>query len=354
MFKIKLTLPGVKNIDASSFIDFNNKKLKNYKFIINSSKEEEVDAWFVFENLPKEGERSLVNPKNIFYLTAESSFPYDYYSKDYYESFFLQFQKVYSCYPLFHKNSVSSIPFLPCMINSNHGSIFKKNERDVNYFRNMTVNKDKNISIICSKQQWQPGHQLRYNFAKKLKEYFCDQLDWYGNGVNPINQKWDGIAPYKYHIVLENRADDNFITEKIYDSFLGGAFPIYWGASNLNQYFSDKSFERINILDFWGSVKKIDKILNSNLFENRLNEIDISKELILSKYNLFNRIIEIIKNEASEADKKKNVNLKSSEYFFKKTTFLSLLTSPKKQINIFSKVLRIFLNKIIKLTDTQN
>ena len=140
MFKIKLTLPGAKNVDASSFIDFNNEKLKNYKFIINSSKEEEVDAWFVFENLPKEGERSLVNPKNIFYLTAESSFPYDYYSKDYYEPFFLQFQKVYSCYPLFHKNSVSSIPFLPWMINSNHGSIFKNNERAVNYFRIVTVN----------------------------------------------------------------------------------------------------------------------------------------------------------------------------------------------------------------------
>ena len=352
MLKIKLTIPGQKNVDISSFIDSNNKKLKNYEFIINSSKEEEVDAWFIIENLPKEGEKSLINPKNIFYLTAEASLPYNHYNKDYYDSFFSQFHKIYSCYPLFGQNVESSIPFLPWMINSNHGTIYKKNEKDVNFFRNLTVNKYKNISIICSKQQWQPGHQLRYNFAKKLKEYFGDKLDWYGNGINPINQKWGGIAPYKYHIVLENRSDDNFITEKIYDSFLGGAFPIYWGAPNLNEYFSSKAFERINILDFLGSVKKIEKIIESDLFENRLKELNIAKELVLNKYNLFNRISEIIENEIYFNGKKKNISLKSSSYFLKKSTFISLLISPKKQINIFSKILRILLNKIIKLTDT--
>jgi hypothetical protein len=351
MLKIKLTIPGLKNADISSFIDFNNKKLKNYKFIINSDKEEEVDAWFIFEDILKKGEKSFVNPKNIFYLTAEASLPYDYYNKDYFDLFFSQFHKVYSCYPLFGKNVESSIPFLPWMINSNHGTIFEKNERDVNFFRNLTLKKNKNISVICSKQQWQPGHQLRYNFVKKLKEYFGDKLDWYGNGINPINKKWDGIAPYKYHIVLENRADDNFITEKIYDSFLGSAFPIYWGASNLNEYFSSKSFERINILDFLGSVKKIEKIIESDLFENRLKELNIAKELVLNKYNLFSRISAIIESRIFLKDKKENISLRPSSYFLKKSTFISLLTSPKKQINIFSKILRILLNKIIKLTD---
>lgn len=352
MLKIKLTIPGAKkNLDLSSYIDFNNKKLKNCEFIINSfEKEEEVDAWFIFENLPKKGEKSLINPKNIFYLTAEASLPYDYYNRDYYDLFFSQFQKVFSCYPLSCKNSVTSIPFLPWMINSNHGTVYEKNKRDVNFFQDLTLNKNKNISIICSKQQWQPGHQLRYNFAKKLKKYFGDQLDWYGNGVNPINQKWEGIAPYKYHIVLENRSDYNFITEKIYDSFLGGAFPIYWGAPNLNEYFSYKSFEQINILDFLGSVKKIEKIIASNLYESRLRELKKAKELVLNKYNLLNRISEIIENNIFLNGKKEKIHLKHSSYFQKKTTYISLISSPKKQINIFAKILRILLNKIIKLT----
>ena len=350
MLKIKLSMPGLKKIDISQFISSNNNDFKNYKFFINSD-EKEVDFWFVFENVAEKGELSFVDPKNIFFLTAEASLPYDWYNKEYYDLFFSQFYEIYNCYPIFRDNVKLSIPFLPWMINSNHDTIFQSHKRNIDFFRNSLVNKSNKISVICSKQQWQTGHKLRYNFVKKLKEHFADSLDWYGNGINQISEKWDAIAPYKYHIVLENRSDYNFITEKIYDSFLGGAFPIYWGAPNLNEYFPSKSFEQINILDFLGSIKKIEKIIASDLFENRLKELNIAKELVLNKYNLFNRISEIIENRPPLSDKKENISLKPSSYFFKKTTFLSLVTSPKKQINIFAKILRIFFNKIIKLTD---
>jgi hypothetical protein len=351
MIKIKITLPNhPNNINISQFTGSLNNDYKNCKFFFNSDIKE-VDFWFIIENLPINGDVSFVNPKNIFFLTAESSLPYNWYNKDHFDNFFSQFHEIFTCYPIYRKNVKPSIPFLPWMINSNHNSIFKANKRDKNFFQKLVLKKKKVISVICSRQQWQPGHQLRYNFVKKLKEYFGDKLDWYGNGVNPINQKWDGIAPYKYHIVLENRSDYNFITEKIYDSFLGGSFPIYWGAPNLNEYFPSKSFEQINILDFLGSIKKIEKIIASDLFENRLKELNIAKELVLNKYNLFNRISEIIENRPLPSDKKENISLKPSSYFFKKATFLSLVTSPKKQINIFAKILRIFFNKIIKLTD---
>ena len=43
-------------------------------------------------------------------------------------------------------------------------------------------------------------------------------------GVNSLNDKWDGIHDYKYHIVLENEAN-YLISEKLFDSYLGLSFP---------------------------------------------------------------------------------------------------------------------------------
>ena len=37
------------------------------------------------------------------------------------------------------------------------------------------------------------NHKIRYEFTKKLKEYFGAELDWYGSGENPIENKWKGI-----------------------------------------------------------------------------------------------------------------------------------------------------------------
>lgn len=339
MLKIKLTIPGQpKNINISQFIGSINNQYRNFKFLVNSD-EQEVDFWFIIENVPDDGETSFINPKNIFFLTAEACLPYNWFNKGYYDLFFSQFNKIYTCYPIFKENVISSIPFLPWMINSNHGSIFAKHKRDISFFRKSLINKQKKISVICSYKKEDPGHNLRFNFVKKLKEYFGDTLDWYGNGVNQVPEKWTAIAPYKYHIVLENRSDYNFITEKIYDSFLGNAFPIYWGAPNIDQFFSAKSFAAINILDFKESIKIIKDTLKSNLYEIRQKELNISREAVLTKYNLFSRIIKIAQSNNTSKGTKKNVHLNSVKYFQKSKKFYYYF-SPKKQINLIAKILK--------------
>ena len=350
MLKIKLTIPGQpKNIDISKFIGSLDNQYKDYKFFINSG-EQEVDFWFIFEDLPENGETSFVNTKNIFFLTAEACLPYNWFNRNYYDLFFSQFDKIYTCYPIYKNNVIPSIPFLPWMINSNHDSIFSKDKRDINFLRKSIINKKKNISVICSYKEEDPGHNLRFNFVKKIKEYFGDTLDWYGNGINQVSEKWTAIAPYKYHIVLENRSDYNFITEKIYDSFLGNAFPIYWGAPNIDQFFSTKSFEAINILDFKGSIKVIEDTLKSNLYETRQKELNVSRELVLTKYNLFTRITEIAQSNNMSKGQKSSVHLNSAKHFQKLKKFYYYF-SPKKQINLIARILKKALNLIIRLTD---
>jgi hypothetical protein len=324
MIKIKVTIPGQsKDIDISQFTSTSNNLYKDCKFFINS-KEIDVDYWFIIENLPENGEFSKINPKNIFFLTAESSLPYDWFQGEHFDLFFSQFNEIHTCHPLYKDNVKSAIPFLPWMINSNHESVFNAHKRDKEFFRHLNLKKKKNISVICSKQTWQDGHKLRFNFVKKLKDYFGDSLDWFGNGINQVPEKWNAIAPYKYHIVLENRSDTNFITEKIYDSFLGGAYPIYWGAPNLKEFFSPKSFMDINILDFKGTIDKIEYVINNNFYDNHKEDIRIAKNLVLDKYNLFERIYDIAKSQKNITEQKQKILLRPSQYFKKKPKFLLL------------------------------
>ena len=171
--------------------------------------------------------------------------------------------------------------------------------------------KEKVISIICSKKIYSDSHKLRLKFAQSIKKYFGNTIDWYGNGINQLEAKWDGIAPYKYHIVLENQSRNNVITEKIYDAYLGDSFPIYWGAPNLSNYFSKNSYKSIDIYDLKGSINKIDQIITSNLWEEKLEYLKESKMKVLNEYNLFKRIVNLVQSKPVVNKNYKRIKLNS-------------------------------------------
>lgn len=53
---------------------------------------------------------------------------------------------------------------------------------------------------------------------------------------------------YKFSIAIEGYIKEEYITEKIVNSFLSGSIPIYKGSPSINKYFNKNSF--INIEDF--------------------------------------------------------------------------------------------------------
>ena len=79
---------------------------------------------------------------------------------------------------------------------------------------------------------------MRLLFAEKIAEHFGSDIDWFGDGIKTIENKWEAVSNYKYHIVLENESRNFLISEKLYDSYLGLAFPFYYGGSNVNSFFS--------------------------------------------------------------------------------------------------------------------
>ena len=98
-------------------------------------------------------------------------------------------------------------------------------------------------------------------FVDKLKEALGDELDVFGRGVRPIDDKAEAIGPYRYHVVLENNTIDHFWTEKLADAYLGEAFPIYSGGGQLARYFDPQSFATIDVSDPDRAVADVVKLL---------------------------------------------------------------------------------------------
>ena len=324
MINVKISLPG-ENFNSSfeKFIDPKNKIFQDIKFHINNDVPE-ADFWFVFEDLYKNKEKCLVNKKNIVYLNTETSYGSSYFLSDHMQKYLNQFHLMYGCYETFRNNYTNTLPFLPWMINyKSNSTIFSQTGKGVGELRELNYfEKTKKISVICSNKQMTDNHKIRYEFTKKLKEYFGAELDWYGSGENPIENKWKGIKDYKYHIVIENGQKNNLISEKLYDSYLGLAFPIYFGAPNSGEYFPKNSLSTIDINNFKESIKTIESIINKNTYENNVENLLKSRNLVLGEYNFLNRmsnIIEYLGYEKKESSKE-NIVLNSVNNLWKKNT----------------------------------
>jgi hypothetical protein len=51
------------------------------------------------------------------------------------------------------------------------------------------------------------------------------------------------MKKYRFAIAYENIKDeDGYITEKIFDAFIAGCVPVYWGAKNITDYVSSDCF----------------------------------------------------------------------------------------------------------------
>lgn len=315
MIKVKISITGAsEEINLAQFLGNDNNVYKNCKFYVNE-KIKEADFWFIFDQVNPDDNECLVNPKNVFLLIAEVAHSKEYFSFPRMLEYLKQFNKVYTCYETYSNNQVYGLPFVSWMINANHGSSMNaKHPRDFNYFSNLkSLNKSEKISVFCSNRAATESHRQRLRFVHSLKSHFKDRLVWYGNGVNQIAQKWDGIAPFKYHIALENQSSYNVITEKLYDSFLGLSYPIYHGAPNVNDYFSIKSMSSIDIKDLQSSIMKIEELTQGNIWEKNIDYIVESKNKCLNEFNVYHRIGEICMKSNLNNDQihKQKVKLKS-------------------------------------------
>ncbi len=272
-----------------------------YEFQINSTNEENYDAWVVFNSLKDEFELANAIKSNLLLITAET-----YDLQLYTKSFINQFSHVISNQPqIKHPNKSSFHTGTPWFVNKSYDELIDIGE----------IAKSKLISIITSDKLITDGHKLRFDFAHRIKEYFKDEIDLFGRGIVDFDDKWDVLAPYKYNICIENGIHRDYFTEKLNDCYLANTFPIYHGCPNISDFYSTDSFVEININDFDQSLRSIEKILNSpSHYEMHLDSLKIAKLKCLNEYNLFAIIADYLDEHGKFASKPEVIKLKSQRY----------------------------------------
>lgn len=287
-------LPGGKNISICG----------KYEFHVDDNIEN-PDFWVVRNKYIRSKQTAIVNPGNTILMLSEPksvmSYPKVYCN---------QFGMLCSCQEgKKHRNVRYMQAVLPWFVGINPKTWQVTNPNVCyDYLKaNPFPQKTKLISVITSNKAATKGHQDRIEFVKKLKQHYGDLIDVYGNGVNNFEDKWDVLAPYKYHISIENSSSKYYWTEKISDCYLAGTFPIYYGCTNIGDYFPKESYRQIDINDFEGAVKIIDSIIESELYsqQSTQNALEHAKNLVLDDYNIFNIIAKCCDELNPDVPKKK-------------------------------------------------
>ncbi len=133
-----------------------------------------------------------------------------------------RFWRVFS----FNETLLSRIP---------NGLFFPLGTTWVPEWRDLALDKTDMCSLIASAKRDTIGHKLRHRIVDWVQEASRD-VDVMGRGYTPFERKADGLAPYRYSVVIENVQEKNYFSEKLVDAVLCNTVPIYWGCPNLERF----------------------------------------------------------------------------------------------------------------------
>jgi hypothetical protein len=121
------------------------------------------------------------------------------------------------------------------------------------------------------------GHIVRHEVFDRQKEIqtpiqFWDKLGERGDFNQWREDKINTFRPFQYSLCIENSSRENYFSEKITDCILNKTIPIYWGCSNIGDFYNDKGIIQVKNAD------EIIRVLN-NLEPDYYNSVlDIIEE----------------------------------------------------------------------------
>jgi len=275
---------------------------------------EKCDWWIVCHaSALKKVEKVLCDPNHIVFMSMEPT------ENGVPSKFFEQFSKLVLCdrsVPHSDINYSNALTWwVGIQVEHENGHKFSATcTLDYDGLKGMSPPAKKNrISVICSNKNLFPGHQKRLDFIAKLQSHpISKYIDFYGGGFRPIPDKWDAIAPYQYHLVLENSVIPDYWSEKLGDAFLGFSFPIYYGCPNIHEYFAKDALQVIDIEDFDVTVEILEGLINGDVSAFQSKAVCKARQQVLDEYNIFQMMADICVESGERYD---SCRLKPSHYF---------------------------------------
>ncbi len=297
-------LVQIVKIFKGSFKQYSPNQSMMWDDITFSEHTEKESDFVVILNTPKKNTKVHCNKKNILAIMQE---PYYKGDTDWMDD------QLENYHYVFTSHIPDSVPKNTIIIPS-HGALNWHVNKSYDELKAIKpIIKTNNISCIASSLARWSGHKSRIDFVNYIKENNCLNIDFFGKGTNFLEDKWDGIAPYKYSIAIENSSIDDYWTEKISDVYLAYSLPFYFGCTNIDKYFPEESYIWIDITNPQKAIETIQNAIENNEYEKRLEAIKEARELVLDKYNLFPFIANFIKTLPTQTSKEKIV-LKAYQY----------------------------------------
>ncbi|MEM6460640.1 MAG: glycosyltransferase family 10, partial [Pseudomonadota bacterium] len=179
-----------------------------------------------------------------------------------------------------------------------HTSIPWELGKSYDFLKNCAVpEKVKDLSWVTSNKGFMEGHKLRLRFLDNVRHEI--EFDLWGTGFEHIDDKWDGIAPYRYSMAIENYNGPFYWSEKLGDCFLGYAMPIYYGCTRIADFFPEESFIGIDITKPAEAIEIINDAIGSKRWERNFDAVVHARELVLDGYQFMPHFAKLIgANEA--------------------------------------------------------
>ncbi len=253
---------------------------------------EECDYLIFLNNCMKTAVRAICPPENIWVLMQE---PYEKGFTDWVAEGHTYFSRVFTHYsPSEDPKYIASQPAIPWHVN-----------RTFDQLTSCSIpEKTKGLSGIIGDAMDLPGHFKRWKFLEFLNT-FGMQFDLFGKKIRYLEDKWNGLAPYRYSLAIENNSGPDLWTEKLADCFLTWTLPFYYGCTNLEDYFPEGSFIRIDIEEPAESVKKIKAIIAENDWEKHIPALSEARNLVLHRYQIFPYLSRMISLQLNSNNEKK-------------------------------------------------
>lgn len=138
-------------------------------------------------------------------------------------------------------------------------------------------------------------HRHRHDFMLEMMRRL-PEMDVYGRGALPLDDKAEALTAYRYHIAVENFIGPHHWTEKLADAFLGLTLPFYCGCPDAAEYFPADSFIPIDMRDPESALHTIQRAIAENAYERRLPAILEARRRVMQEYNYFAVVSRVIQH----------------------------------------------------------
>lgn len=155
--------------------------------------------------------------------------------------------------------------------------------QDQPYEIDNTVEKEFAVSFLRGNKIKLYGHSLRFELWDRQRELTTPLKFWDSLGDPNDWESWrqskiDSFRPYMFSLCIENTSHENYFTEKITDCILNRTVPIYWGCSNIGDFYDMDGIIHVRNVD--EMVKAINNLTPESYY-SRMDAIDKNYELAL-------------------------------------------------------------------------